>query len=181
MARVRYLEFEDASDELRQVIDESSPNVVRLIGRAESVVGPWLRLIRAILHETRLPSKLRELVILYVAQRGEADYMWAQHLRWAARVGLTEAQVDAMRSGDITADCLNAAERAVLSFAAQMLTTGRPDDASFDALDAQAGLSEAEIVELAFIVGTYRGVANTFVALDLELDPSLIAERDARA
>ncbi|MEC9203474.1 MAG: hypothetical protein VX861_07580, partial [Actinomycetota bacterium] len=76
-----------------------------------------------------------------------------------------------------TADCFDAAERAVLAFTdALSIQHGRVPDGVFDAL--RDHLSDEEILELAYIVGTYamHGALSRALRLEYDAEPRVLAE-----
>jgi len=56
-------------------------------------------LVLALLTETDLDPKLRELVILRATQRCECQYAWVQHVAIARGVGVEEALIAALECG----------------------------------------------------------------------------------
>ena len=96
---------------------------------ADSAFVPYLRFGRAVLAEMELDPLLRELGILLVAARTEAEYEWIQHEAVAIEVGASAEQVAAIRDGVLDAPVFDAAARAVLAFTAQLIEQPRPDDA----------------------------------------------------
>src|SRR5207244_9990503 len=117
----------------------------------------------------QLDPKLRELVILRVATLSPARYEWVQHVSIARATGASEAQIAALERGDVTAECFDELERAVLRFATEVLRDVRTSDAAFD--DVARRLSPREVVELILTVGYYMMIARLLESTAVDLDP----------
>jgi alkylhydroperoxidase family enzyme len=145
-------------------------NIFRMLAHAPSVGIPALQLVYAILTQTELDPRLRELVILRVARRCEARYAWVQHAAIAASVGVSDTQIAALERGDLTADHFTARECTALAFADEVLDVPRVADDTFAWVREQ--FSPREVVELLLTVGYFRMMDRLVTALDLELEPA---------
>jgi alkylhydroperoxidase family enzyme len=76
----------------------SSSNAFVVLAHAPVVGAAALRLVLALLTETALDPKLRELVILRVSQRCGGQYAWVQHAAITTTVGVTYAQIRGTRA-----------------------------------------------------------------------------------
>src|SRR4051794_40500318 len=75
-------------------------SVIRTIAHADDVLLPWIGFASAVLSDNVLDPVLRELSILRVAAISPgAGYEWDQHEEIARQVGVTEAQIEAVRAG----------------------------------------------------------------------------------
>lgn len=147
------------------------PNVLATLMRHPALAGPFLAYNNVLLRTPTLEPRWRELVVLRVAWRTRSAYEWAQHVRLAARVGITPAEIDAIALGadggrwsPLEADLLLATD--------QLLDRSRIDDDTWTRL-ADA-LDERQLIELTFAVGTYACLAMVFNSLGLALDPELV-------
>ena len=145
-------------------------NVFRLLAHAPAVAAPALRLAAAILTETELDPRLREIVILRVAQRCQAEYAWIQHAAIAASAGVAQAQIAALERDDLTDELFSARERTALAFADEVLDVPRIADDTFAWVRLE--FSPREVVELLLTVGYFRMMDRLVTALDLELEPA---------
>lgn len=172
MARIPYVDPQSASEPVRKALDRLPPlNIFRMLANADSAFVPYIRFGRALLGALELDPVLRELGILLVAARTEAEYEWIQHERIAQRVGTSDEQIAAVKRGELDAPVFDEDARAVLHFTAQVLERPRPDDETFAALAAR--LPPRQIVELLLVVGSYQMLAHAMTALDLDIDPPL--------
>jgi 4-carboxymuconolactone decarboxylase len=172
MARIPYVDPQTASEPVQRALGRLPPlNIFRMLANADSAFVPYLRFGRAILAEMELDPVLRELGILLVAARTEAEYEWIQHEAIALELGATAAQVAAIRDGELGSAAFDDDALAVLAFTAQLIERPRPDDDCFAALAAR--LPHRQIVELILAVGSYQMLAHAMTALDIDLDPPL--------
>ena len=171
MARLPYVEPENASEEVRNILERLPRplNIFKLMAHAETNFRPLLRLGTSILTEQKLGAALRELAILHTARLCGAEYEWTQHVAIATAVGVTDAQVEALAAGQVDAPCFGHCERAVLAAATDLVRGDPMPEAHFTAL--QRHLSTREIVELVLAVGFYVTLARLMVLAEIDPDP----------
>lgn len=148
------------------------PNAIGAMVHHPKVAGPFLSFNSVLLRDQLLTARQRELMVLQVAWLTRSEYEWVQHARLAHRYDITAEEIETIaadwRSGDWTP-----LETAMLEAAEQLVTTTRVDDDTWTVLAAE--LSEAELVEVLFVVGAYTCLAMVFNGLGVELDPGLDA------
>ena len=123
-----------------------------------------------------LDPKLRELGQTRVGWCVGSRFVYSQHRKACRTVGLTDEQIDAIEAWE-TAECFDGAERAVLAYTdALSIQHGRVPDGVFDAL--QAHLTDEEIHELTYSVGTYamHGAMSRALRLEYDNDPPVLVE-----
>ena len=128
-----------------------------------------------------LKPKYRELAILRAAIVGDSKFEYSQHLKVARMVGLTEEKLAAIK-GWITSDKFDAAERAVMAATDEMVGRNLIEDATFAELKRH--LNDPQIMELVFVIATWRMHGMIVRALHLEYDndtTSRLAEVPAAA
>jgi alkylhydroperoxidase family enzyme len=143
-------------------------NVFRMMAHAETCFRPFLQLGSAILGEQRLDAKLRELMILRVAQMSSSEYEWVQHEAIAKACGVPGAQVAAIARGAIDADCFGPVEALVLRFTTEVVDRVKASDATFAEMRRQ--FSPREIVELLLAIGFYMTVARLTESTETDVD-----------
>ena len=145
-------------------LPENAPptNAFRMFAHAPAVVAATLRLVFALLTETDLDPKLRELVILRAAQRCECQYAWVQHVAIARGVGVEEAQ--------IAAPPTLFDERVYMAFvlAENVLTTCRATDHTLALV--RNLFSPREVVELLLLIGYFRMICVIVTTLEVEVE-----------
>jgi 4-carboxymuconolactone decarboxylase len=150
----------------------SMPNVLATLMHHPALAGPFLTYNNVLLRTPVLEPRLRELMVLRVAWRTRARYEWAQHVRLAARAGITPDEIDAVtRAVGTEAKDWAPLEADLLAATDQLIDSYRIDDDTWGRLAKQ--LDEAQLVELVFVVGTYTGLAMAFNSFGLQLDPEL--------
>jgi alkylhydroperoxidase family enzyme len=114
---------------------------------------------------SHLADRTRELVVLRVGGMLGAEYEFQQHAAIAGRSGITEAELIALRDGDL--EVFAGADRAAVVFAVAV-ERREVDDAAWAA--ARQYFSDVELVDMTLLAGFY-GLASRFVlALDVDLE-----------
>jgi 4-carboxymuconolactone decarboxylase len=151
-----------------------SPEQARLAaeltrGPRGSVRGPYVPLIYSpeladrmrhlgdfIRFEGVVPPKLKEIVIFTVARHWSVEFMFWIHRESAAKLGVTQAQIDALARG-ARPEGFSAQEQAAYEMAGELLRTGRVSDAAYQA--AGAHFDRRGLIELVNFVGYYTTLA----------------------
>jgi alkylhydroperoxidase family enzyme len=146
------------------------PNVVGTLMRHPALAGPFLAYNSMLLRTPTLDARQRELTILRVAARTDSVYEWAQHIRIAAGLGITEDEIAAIGRGpddgewnELDADLLRATDELIDGYVVTDDTWTR----------LAAHLDERQLMELVFVIGTYTGLAMAFNSFGLQLDDDL--------
>src|SRR5438876_70342 len=182
MARLPYVDPNDAPKRVREVLDRIPPlNVFRMMAHAQTAFRPWMRWGGVLLNDLALDPLLRELAILRVARLSPgADYEWVQHVPIARSVGATVEQVDALERGDAEALCFTDEQRVVLAFTTEVVLEAGASEEMLEAIRQR--MSAREIVELLMVIGQYmmlaRVMATTAMDLDEPADPREVGEQD---
>lgn len=123
-----------------------------------------------------LPEREREIVIMRIGFLCKSGYEWTQHKRISLNAGLTETEIERIKSGP-GAPGWTAAEAALLKASDELHYDQFITDATWSALKAH--FTEKQCMDVVFTVGQYTQVSmilNTFgVQLDIgqTLDPDL--------
>jgi len=90
---------EDLGEDVRRTLATLPPlNVFRMMAATPASFQPFLELARSILVGSELDARLRELAVLRVAHVTRSVYEWTQHERLARNLGVTDAEITAIRS-----------------------------------------------------------------------------------
>jgi alkylhydroperoxidase family enzyme len=150
------------------------PTVLGVLLNHPRVAGPWLTFNNTLLGKPTIEPRQRELLIVRIAWHARAEYEYLQHVRLAKQFGVTDEEIEAVTVGPeartwspVEADLLRAADELY-------------DDAQISSA-TWARLSEhfetQQLMEIAFVVGTYLCLAfvlnSAGVQLDEDLDPSI--------
>jgi 4-carboxymuconolactone decarboxylase len=107
-------------------------------------------------YRTGFPPVQSELLVLITAAHWAAEFEFAVHSREAAKAGIPESVIAALRAGT-TPEFSDAESKLLYEFATTFYETRDVPDALFDRAVAQFGRRRA--VELAGILGYYSSVA----------------------
>ena len=146
------------------------PNVLTTLMRHPALTGPFLTYNSVLLNAPTLDPRWRELMVLRVAWRTRAPYEWVQHVRMAPSCAITPEEIDAIADG-AQAEIWAPLEADLLAATDQLIDHYRIDDDTWARLAAR--LDERQLMEVAFVVGTYTCLAMAFNSFGLELDPEL--------
>ena len=102
-----------------------------------------------------VPPKLNELAILMAARAWSSPYVWEAHDRYAVRIGLPAALVDAVRTGSAAPAGLEPDVAAVYAFVDELLKTKQVSDATFAAARTALGGDRA-LVDLLGTLAIYQ-------------------------
>jgi 4-carboxymuconolactone decarboxylase len=102
-----------------------------------------------------VPVKLNELAILMAARAWSSPYVWEAHDRYAVRVGLPPALVEAVRTGTAPPGDLEPDVKAVYAFLDEFLRTKQVSDATFEAARTALGGDRA-LVDLVGTLAIYQ-------------------------
>jgi alkylhydroperoxidase family enzyme len=142
-------------------------NLYRMLLHSPPVASGWLALFTAIRQQSKLPGRIRELVILRIAVLNAADYEFRAHAPFALREGFTQAQLDALAAGHAP-DGLTEVDEAVLAYAEAMTRTVRVPEPVFAAV--RKHLDDRELLELTATIAGYNLVSRVLEALKIDHD-----------
>lgn len=176
MARVPYVERE-AMDAAGQAIydrirnDRNSPQVGlqfrALLNSPEA--ASYLTSMGAVLRfKSAIPENLKEFAITAIAREWNSDIEWTAHAALAAKVGVSAASIEAVRTGKGLSS-LTADEQTILSYVHELLRNKNVSDATFAA--AQKLLGARGVVDLTLSCSYYSAICMAAVALKSEMEP----------
>jgi AhpD family alkylhydroperoxidase len=150
--------------------DVPVPNAVGTLLRHPALAGPFLAYNSVLLRTPALDARQRELMILRVAARTDCVYEWAQHLRIAAGLGVTEDEIAAIGHGPDAGEW-GALDANLLRATDELIDDHVVSDATWSRLADH--LDEHQLMELVFVIGTYTALAMAFNSFGLQLDDDL--------
>ena len=120
-----------------------------VLGDAVQGVGAVIR------YGTRFTDRVREIATLEVARLCRSEYEWYAHSRLAAAAGISEDELDAIRTGaELDLPPVEVLTRRVV---VALIAQGDLDDELFGLAEGEFG--EAGLTELITLVGYYRLLA----------------------
>lgn len=173
MARIPYPDLAKASPEVRDMLGRlpAPANIFNMMAHAETCLKPVMKLGGTLLGKLQLDPKLRELCLLHAVKLEGGEYEWLQHVPIALDLGATQAQIDALQTGDDRAACFDARETAALVLTREAVVDVRASEAAVT--EARRHLSDREVVELILMSGFYIMLARLTETLGVENDPPI--------
>ena len=115
----------------------------------------------------KLAPGYRELAILRTAIVGECKFEYSQHLKVSRSIGISEDKLDAIKSWAASGK-FDEKECVVMAATDELIGRNLVEDATFAALKRH--FSDEQIVELFYVITTYRMHGMMLRALHLEFD-----------
>ena len=141
------------------------PNIFTTLARHHGLFRRWLWFAGALMPGGKLPRVDTELIILRVAHNTGCDYEWGHHERFGRRAGLSNEEIERVRSGP-EAPGWSERQAVLLAAADEMHAAGRIGDELWARLAAQ--LDEVRLIELCMLIGHYEMLAMTLNTLGVE-------------
>jgi alkylhydroperoxidase family enzyme len=141
------------------------PVVLELFAQHVALSDAFMAFTDAMVSDrSKLEPKLRELAILRVAWRTRSGYEWNQHRRMGGDEGLSEAQLEALPDGPLSA-VWTPTERAVLTATDEMIDRFAVSDETWAVL--AASFEAPPLLELLFVIGGYVCLAAVLNSIGL--------------
>ncbi len=172
MARIPYHDFNDLPQQLADSVKKRTPlNIYRMLVHAQTMAPGFLEMGRAILTDSELDPKIRELVILRVGILSDASYEIFQHRRVASSAGVEDNKIAAVLN-ETDEDVLDDHEKLLMRFTDTVVKDVKAPDELFN--EVSEALSPRLLSELLLTIGFYmmvcRFLENTGV--DIEDTPA---------
>lgn len=121
-----------------------------------------------------LPAREREIVILRTGYLCGSGYEWTQHVAIGQRVGLTDAEIEAIKTG-AEAPVWSAEDAALLRATDDLVKDHFVSPASWAGLDF---LTEKQRMDLVFTCGQYTQVSMMLNSFGVQLDDGQTLDPD---
>lgn len=173
MSRIPHVTRETANAEqnefltkLEAVREGPVSNIFLALANVPALGEGVLAMATSLRKSTLLPRRLRELAIVTVGIETWAAYELLHHWKVALKAGVTQAQLEAMPSFEIS-ELFSAQDRAVIRYALELTRTGKVSSSTWNALESLG--SDARL-ELVLTVSWYNCVARIAESLDLDME-----------
>ncbi len=178
MSRIPYPEPADLSEQKRAFMAAPTHRLLNVVRMAlHTPDGLWERQrdlsVATVLMSTMDP-RLREVLILRVAHLSNSDYELHHHLSIARQLGMDDAVLRALETGDYGA--LSEEERVVAQFTTEVVVEVGPSDETLAA--TRALFSDALIFEMIAIIGVYMMTARIVAVAGVEIDDVAVSSWD---
>ena len=172
MARISYVEKEDASEEVKKIYEQLEkniglvPNIVKAMANSPIMFKGFMPFLSAVLGTSEVDAPLKELAIITTSKINGCSYCTAHHKAAGKRAGLTNEKIDPLP--DPNSPALDDKEKAVVRFASEVTKNVSASEESINEL--RKFLNDSQIVELNMVIGAFNLLtrfADTF-KVDLE-------------
>ncbi len=147
-----------------------APNTMETFAHHPELARAFFTFNGHVLFGTTLTARHRQMLILRVAARRKAAYVWAQHVFLARDAGLTDEEIARIAFGP-QAPFLDTVERALLRAVDELVDDGVIGDETWHALEAK--FEPRQLLDVIFTVGCYETTSWFFRSIDLEVDPDI--------
>lgn len=134
-------------------------NVLSTMVRHPDLTAAYLPFNAYLLTRSTLSPRVREVALLRVVHHSKCGYLWSHHLPIAARAGLSESEIDDIRSGT----CADPTDQAVIRAVDDLTADSTVGQATWDELCRL--FTQPQCMDLVFTIGGYLLLAlavNTF-------------------
>jgi alkylhydroperoxidase family enzyme len=134
-------------------------NVLATLVRHPALTRAYLTFNAYLLLDSSLSARIREVALLRVVHRRDCRYLWTHHIPIAQRTGLTSAEIEAIRIGEVADDV----DRLVVLAVDELDGRSTLSDTTWAALAVH--FNEQQVMDLVFTIGGYGLLAaavNTF-------------------
>lgn len=156
--------------------DPSRPkglNALGFLAHHPTLTRAWNTFNGHILFGSTITPRQRELLVLRVAHRRQAEYEWVQHTVLAGDAGITPDEVERVQLAPAAPgwEDWSPLDGALVAAADELLDDARIGDATWAVLAAE--LDQQQLMDVVFTVGAYDALAMAFKTFDVGVDQDL--------
>lgn len=172
MARIPYVEKENASPEIKAIYEQLEkkfglvPNVIKAMANSPTLLQGFMPFLGAVLGPSAVDPALKELAILTTTKINGCSYCTAHHTAVAQRVGLSKEKIEALP--DPNNPVFDEKERAVIRFAKEVTEKVSASEESINEL--RKYFNDSQIAELNLVVGTFNLLTRFADTFKVELE-----------
>ncbi len=173
MAKIPYADIDRASQKIKDFFDKIKANdleilnVHRMVAHSEASVREFIRMGSKLLTKPHLSPRLRELVILQIAQLHGARYEWAHHVPIALQAGVGMDQIKNLKAWQAS-PLFSEEEKAVLQYTEELFREHQPTPETF--AHASGLLDHPSLVELTLCIGYWSMVAKFLKTFQVDVE-----------
>lgn len=144
----------------------STMNLINVLAHHPGISIPFLELAKA-LFGIELSMRLREIAVLRLAHLSHCEYEWFQHVAIGKFVGLTDADIEAARTGK-PADDWNEIDGLVMTAVDELEESNTISDSLWKRLARH--FDQKLMFEFIFMISSYKMTAWVVNAMSIPLD-----------
>ena len=129
----------------------------------------FLPYLKAVVADTGLPQRDRQIVCLYMLQLARDTYEKTHHVEISRKVGMSDAEIDQVLAGG--GDRLDDWDRTVMTAVEELYRDQVISDATWAKLGER--YSEKQQMEFVFLAGCYLTMAMLTKSFGMQLEPDL--------
>ena len=176
--RIPMRDLSTMAPEDREAVEKNSMNgrifnIFKVLAHHPKLVKRWTPFAGHILGKQTLPFRDRELLILRIGWLNQAEYEFAQHELIAKRGGLSEADIEWIKTGPGAG--WDEKERALLQAADDLFENSVVSDATWATLSKS--YSTEQMMDVVFTLGQYNLVSWALNSFGVPLDDFLPGAR----
>ncbi|MFQ6027944.1 MAG: carboxymuconolactone decarboxylase family protein [Dehalococcoidia bacterium] len=179
-ARVPYVTFEELDAEGQKVYDQIRNDrgtdevglQFRALLNSPKAAGHMTSLGAQLRFDSSAPENLKELTIILTAREWNSDIEWTGHSVLAARAGVSDASIEAIRTRKAP-EGLTDDEAKIARYVHQLIRDKKVSDSTYQAVEELVGSRGA--VDLTLTVSYYSALALAQIGLDLEMQPGRVS------
>lgn len=141
---------------------EGAGNVLSTLVRNPQLTKAYLPFNAYLLRGSRLSPRVREVALLRIVLRCDCDYLWTHHLPIAREAGLSDQDIEGIRSGH----CENADDDVIVCAVDDLVAFHTITQSTWNRL--AEGLDENQRMDLVFLIGGYQLLALAINAFGVE-------------
>ena len=149
---------------LGSIVGLRGPTGIRL--HSPAIAENAQAMVRFFRTETLLDAQTREIAIITTARAHDSQFEWAAHAPLAAKVGVGDATIDAVRHNR-PLDGLPARDALIISLGRELFGARKLSQDLYE--QALAHFGERGLVELITLMTMYAGTASLLAAFDMQL------------
>ncbi|MBM3393959.1 MAG: carboxymuconolactone decarboxylase family protein [Betaproteobacteria bacterium] len=160
----QYPDLKPVADRIRAERGGKLLALYRVLLNSPKVAEAWLQYFTVIRQQCDLPARDRELAIMRIARINGARYEFDQHIPFALKSGLTQAQLDAIESWRAST-LFDSREQAVLAYTDAMTRQVKVPDEVF--AQVRAHFDDKSLLELTTTIAGYNMVSRVLEAMEI--------------
>jgi len=149
--------------------ERPSSNILGIFSWHPALAKAFFAFNNHLFHST-LSARDREMVTVRIAWLRRGEYEWAQHVRMAKSVGMTQEEIDAIMAGP-DSPVWGARDTALLRSVDEIAANQYVSDETWKRLAED--FDRKQLMDLVFTIGAYDLLAVAFNTFGLQLDPGL--------
>ncbi len=142
-------------------------NILTTIAHHEKLLGPFLKFATVLGRDGTLSRRDSELLALRTSWNARSEFEWGHHAQYGRAAGLSSSEIEQIVVGP-DSPAWSAEDRLLLRAADQLCASQQISDETWQALAQR--YSEAQLVEIPFLVGQYTMLSMVANALGVELE-----------